>query len=1106
MKNKDPLIENHIILRMILSITMFLFFIGTTSTVLANTDYNDTFLIYSTEYNNPLKSILLPSDPNIYTTFQVDSFYIHNPGEEIGFQSNIAGYGTNYTNNKIIFPTPQHLTYVDNSTVSTIGSVTYDYNTKELIWTIDLLPQYQMHRIEFNQKLNCHLPYTLEYFHQNSTWYRDHSPPKFTTSNPMYVDPIPFFLCKLVNKSAAITGTDILYSLYYKNAAFYNGEEFIGYCDYDNVVLNDTIPANTTYIDNSATTSHGTISYDRSNQILTWNIGFLSANESGNATFKVKINNNAPPNTEINNTAYIRTESDPLIPSNSAITNVTPLPVLLVHGYFSEPKMWNTMKLKLENEGYIVYCSDYAPGSGKWNANGNIKEYAVILSKEIDDIKSETGVEKVDLVVHSMGGLISRWYTTHGYKNDVRKLIMIATPNHGSELCSDTYATMLSIFLNIPLDYHIGKARTQMIPGSTFLNELNHGPWYRCSGTDTINSNIHHEIIAGTDSWFITRWILKGDDDGVVRVDSAQLDGVIPDLMPYNHITLCQEDTVFNKVLYFLQDNRAIKPQNLVSMQAQQSPLMPVQEIPEVFSFINSSEEKSHNIPISFTNELNFFLLWQEGDINFTLITPNGTQINPFVAAINDNVTYYSDENFTIEGYDINNPESGIWTVNVTAINISEDGQDYSIRTLLDTNLTISFDLDTYYYYPNEDINITVSVTNNGIPLTGTSVAAIIEKPDKTTDYITLYDDGSHGDYLINDGIYSNIYSNTNINGIYNMIATASGSINDEHFIRETFITVWVEQYPDLTLNASDISFSNNNPNIGDNITITANIHNIGYADASNASILFFNGPPVNNMLIGEDKINIAVDYAENAHISWITESGTHKIYVIISPYNEFLEENYLNNEANKSIPFHETTIQKILLEDEWNLISTPLNLSSWELGDESIVGNPLNTTPKNSLTSIYRYITIGAFEKCDHFDDWGWCPATGSESFTELEPGEGYWVMAKNDCDITFTGTYPSDLDLTLAADWNLIGWYSTTKAILGEEAVVGDPLNTIPKNSLTSIYRYNTTIGAFEKCDHFNDWGWYPATGSESFTKLEPGRGYWVMAENECIWKHEV
>jgi hypothetical protein len=212
-----------------------------------------------------------------------------------------------------------------------------------------------------------------------------------------------------------------------------------------------------------------------------------------------------------------------------------------------------------------------------------------------------------------------------------------------------------------------------------------------------------------------------------------------------------------------------------------------------------------------------------------------------------------------------------------------------------------------------------------------------------------------------------------------------------------------------------------------------------------------------------------------------------------------------INGNSNTSEYVQLVVAPVIALKKGWNLISVPLNLTIRELGQESVVGNPLNVTPENSLTSIYMYnTTSGSFEKCSHYEDWGWEHATGSESFTELEPGRGYWVMAENDCTLTFTGTAPSDLDVPLDAGWNCIGWYSISGAQLGNESVVGDPLNVTPENSLTSIYRYNTTSGSFEKCSHYADWGWEYATGSESFTELEPGRGYWAWADGDCVWKH--
>ena len=186
-----------------------------------------------------------------------------------------------------------------------------------------------------------------------------------------------------------------------------------------------------------------------------------------------------------------------------------------------------------------------------------------------------------------------------------------------------------------------------------------------------------------------------------------------------------------------------------------------------------------------------------------------------------------------------------------------------------------------------------------------------------------------------------------------------------------------------------------------------------------------------------------------------------------------------------------------------WNLISVPLNLNTWELGEESVVDDPLNVTPENSLAAIYRYDNPSeSFEMSIHYADLGWYPAT--ESFTELEPGRGYWLWAENDCTLTFTGTAPSDLDVSLDSGWNCVGWYSTSVAELGEESVVDDPLSVTPENSLAAIYRYDNPSKSFEMSIHYADLGWYPAT--ESFTELEPGRGYWLWAENDCLWNHET
>ncbi|MCM3288879.1 acetyltransferase [Paenibacillus sp. MER 180] len=55
------------------------------------------------------------------------------------------------------------------------------------------------------------------------------------------------------------------------------------------------------------------------------------------------------------------------------------------------------------------------------------------LAPMIQEAKLKTGADQVNLVCHSMGGLVARAYVQSGYyRNDVDQLIMLGTPNAGS--------------------------------------------------------------------------------------------------------------------------------------------------------------------------------------------------------------------------------------------------------------------------------------------------------------------------------------------------------------------------------------------------------------------------------------------------------------------------------------------------------------------------------------------------------------------------------------------------------------------------------------------------------------------------------------------------
>ena len=660
-------------------------------------------------------------------------------------------------------------------------------------------------------------------------------------------------------------------------------------------------------------------------------------------------------------------------------------PVILVHDYFrgSENDLKQNILVEVLSLDYklseTLFILDLEPG--KLIANGDIKGYASKLHKKVEAVKQEAGVNKVDIVAHGMGGLVARWYLEKIDCDNVRKLIMLGTPNQGSvffkqlrrnwNLAVNTLKIWL-ISMGYPTfsyDFRFILAEEQMRSNSDFIKTLNTPPTY----TDV---STKYFTLAGDESpWFMS-WIFwlypPRANDGIVRVSEVKLDGIPLEVFHVNHFEFLftsSSEPAVQRVVEILKDDPPTYQQTpstrVKAMQQDSSVERSAQEAPMILGKINPGEEKSHEISITLVDQLRITLSWFEGDLNLTLTTPNGTLIDSYFAINDTNVTYYSNRNLTIESYAIKNPEPGAWKINVTAVNISGE-EDYVIMTSFDTNITLSVLLQKYQYDINEPINIKANLTYRGEPITNASVTAKTKKLNNMTENITLYDDGLHGDNQSDDGIYSNIYTNVSLWGTYDITVTALGEINNEQFERETFACIRVEQYPDLTLNASDISFSNYAPLVGDNITISALIENIGKGDATNTTIEFYDGNPVNGTLIGEKITNIATNSTKLVSISWIAEYGVHNIYVSIPASNPFLEENYTNNLAFNSINVTGAVISLSLMMPTEVNINNSFNVTVLveNSGTELIGANISILLPAGLSTEDYLTVALGNISK----------------------------------------------------------------------------------------------------------------------------------------------
>ncbi|MBN2422330.1 DUF2341 domain-containing protein [Candidatus Woesearchaeota archaeon] len=107
---------------------------------------------------------------------------------------------------------------------------------------------------------------------------------------------------------------------------------------------------------------------------------------------------------------------------------------------------------------------------------------------------------------------------------------------------------------------------------------------------------------------------------------------------------------------------------------------------------------------------------------------------------------------------------------------------------------------------------------------------------------------------------------------------------------------------PDLFLNNSMLWFNNSNPDLNENITIFANVTNIGGNPVTNLFVEFWDGLPGIGNYIGNDTKNVDVNATETFTVTWLISSGYHNIWVIADPDDAIEELNETNNNATINI------------------------------------------------------------------------------------------------------------------------------------------------------------------------------------------------------------
>jgi pimeloyl-ACP methyl ester carboxylesterase len=228
--------------------------------------------------------------------------------------------------------------------------------------------------------------------------------------------------------------------------------------------------------------------------------------------------------------------------------------LVLIHGLDSGPESWVDLDALLQAEDWQVAYFNYPNDQ-------SVAESGELLADALRPLRREHRPLRVDLVTHSMGGLVARWYVEGtDYRGGVRRMILLAPPNHGTDFARWRRGSeAVEHFLlwrdreewdwNWPVRDGRGEAGRDLRPGSALLTQLNarsrrKGVRYtivagnrncgwryaadaievgaaslpRCRGFQWLDSGLNRAA-----SCLRTR---SGRSDGLVKLSSAALEGV----------------------------------------------------------------------------------------------------------------------------------------------------------------------------------------------------------------------------------------------------------------------------------------------------------------------------------------------------------------------------------------------------------------------------------------------------------------------------------------------------------------------------------------------------------------------------------------------------
>ncbi|MFO1296350.1 MAG: alpha/beta fold hydrolase [Rubrivivax sp.] len=418
-----------------------------------------------------------------------------------------------------------------------------------------------------------------------------------------------------------------------------------------------------------------------------------------------------------------------------------PRPVVLVHGFLSSPLTWSAYTAPdgwLAAQGLKGYAVGDGQAEGRMDLGGlgrltaptkTLPQNALELARYIAGVKKATGAKQVDLVAHSMGGLVARYYIARVMATrDVAQLIMLGSPHGGSE-CSGL-ATALGV---------LAPASLELRPA--FLRQI-------FNRRITERRGVPFRMLAGDPIADGFKAPCTGvPSDSMVSVNSvAAIEGEVQH-MPVMHIGMTRSEEVFTRfVLPRLRDPHPAAGSSAASRPSSRSP--PTQpagdedeaQFTQVFSGrVEGGSTAEIEVNLDEVAVASFALFDPSRSLEVTVRGASGRTIE-LSAQANGLIRVDDPASLLTLGYGFDKPRPGPWRVTLRA---PRESTDYALSARVVGGAVLRSRAAPLAPRAGQVVTLSAVLERAREPLTGLTMRAVVRSPDGRTETLALRGEGT---------------------------------------------------------------------------------------------------------------------------------------------------------------------------------------------------------------------------------------------------------------------------------------------------------------------------------------------------------------------------